>query len=108
MDDLDDSRVPAGTADVTIDAGVAVIRLAGEIDMSNVDSLRDVIEPVLEDAPARVDFDLSDLAFMDSSGIALLLRVAAKTGSVYLRNPSALLRRMVEATGLSEILVIVP
>ena len=29
--------------------------------------------------PRRVDFDLSSLEFMDSSGIALLLRVAAKT-----------------------------
>ena len=37
-------------------AGIDVIKLSGEIDMSNVDSLRVAIEPVLEKAPERVDF----------------------------------------------------
>ncbi len=109
MDEIDDSSASVGSADVSIDpAGIAVITLRGEIDMSNVESLRDVIAPVLEKTPERVDFDLSGLGFMDSSGIALLLRVAAKTGSVHLREPSALVRRMVEATGLSDVLLIEP
>jgi anti-sigma B factor antagonist len=98
-----------GAAAVSIDAaGIEVIKLSGEIDMSNVDSLRGAIEPVLDKSPTRVDFDLSSLDFMDSSGIALLLRVAAKTDSVHLRAPSALVRRMIEATGLSDVLLIEP
>ena len=107
MDEIDDSDASVGSAEVTIDdAGIAVIKLSGEIDMSNVDSLRDVIEPIVQTTHERVDFDLGALAFMDSSGIALLLRVAAKAGSVHLRGPSALVRRMIEATGLSDVLVI--
>ena len=74
-----------------------MIKLTGEVDMSNVDSLREVIEPVMESEPERVDFDLSGLEFMDSSGIALLLRVAATAQLVYLREPSTLVRRLVEA-----------
>ena len=106
MDEQDDAGASVGSANVAVDdAGTAVVKLSGEIDMSNVESLRGVIEPVLENAHERVDFDLSDLSFMDSSGIALLLRVAAKTGSVRLRGPSALVRRMVEATGLSDVLL---
>jgi anti-anti-sigma factor len=109
MDEREDSGASVGSAEVAIDAaGIAVIKLNGEIDMSNVESLRGVIEPVLETTHERVDFDLRALDFMDSSGIALLLRVAAKTGSVHLRGPSALVRRMVEATGLSDVLVVDP
>jgi len=109
MDEIDGPARAVGSADVTTDAaGVAVIKLSGEIDMSNVDSLRSVIEPVLVENRDRVDFDLGELRFMDSSGIALLLRVAAKTGSVHLRRPSALVRRMVEATGLTDVLLIEP
>jgi anti-sigma B factor antagonist len=106
MDELDEVD-PAGTAEVTLDAaGIPVIRLAGEIDMSNVDALRVVIEPVMESAPERIDFDLGALEFMDSSGIALLLRVAAKTRTVRVREPSEVMRRLIEATGLTEILPI--
>jgi anti-sigma B factor antagonist len=108
MDELDDAD-SAGTAEVTVDgAGIPVIRLAGEIDMSNVDALRVVIDPVMESAPERVDFDLAGLEFMDSSGIALLLRVAAKTQTVRVRKPSDIVRRLIEATGLTEILPIEP
>jgi anti-anti-sigma factor len=109
MDELDPSAEPTGTAEVTTDGdGVPVIRLTGEIDMSNVDALRVVIDPVIESGPERVDFDLAALEFMDSSGIALLLRVAAKARTVHVREPSAVVRRLIEATGLSDILPIDP
>ena len=109
MDELDPSAEATGTAEVTTGRdGVPVIRLAGEIDMSNVDALRVVIDPVIESGPERVDFDLAALEFMDSSGIALLLRVAAKARTVHVREPSAVVRRLIEATGLSDILPIDP
>jgi anti-anti-sigma factor len=109
MEDVDAAGESIGSATVSHDAsGVPVIKLSGEIDMSNVDALRGTIDPVVEHGPERVDFDLSALEFMDSSGIALLLRVAAKTQSVHLLQPSPLVRRLVEATGLSDVLQIVP
>jgi anti-sigma B factor antagonist len=109
MEDVEPAGESIGSATVSHDAaGVPVIKLSGEIDMSNVESLRGAIDPVVEQGPERVDFDLSALDFMDSSGIALLLRVAAKTQSVHLLQPSALVRRLVEATGLSDVLQIVP
>jgi anti-sigma B factor antagonist len=109
MDELGDPSEPVASAVVTFDAaGVPVIKLSGEIDMSNVDALRVVIEPVIESAPDRVYFDLAALEFMDSSGIALLLRVAATAKTVYVRDPPALVRRLIEATGLSDVLPIDP
>jgi anti-anti-sigma regulatory factor len=41
---------------------------------------------------------------MDSSGIAMLLRTVGGAGSVEVRNPSTVVRRIIECTGLSEIL----
>jgi anti-sigma B factor antagonist len=107
MEELDASDGGAASVDITFDdAGVPTIKLSGEIDMSNVDSLRRLIEPVVARAPERVIFDLASLAFMDSSGIALLLQVSAKAQTVRLREPSALVRRMIDATGLSDVLVV--
>jgi anti-sigma B factor antagonist len=106
MDELD-AGGSTGSADVTFDAhGVPTIRLSGEIDMSNVETLRRTIEPIVARAPERVIFDLSTLSFMDSSGIALLLQVSAKSKAVRVRKPSQLVKRMIEATGLTDILVV--
>jgi anti-sigma B factor antagonist len=106
MDELD-AAGSSGSADVTFDAdGVPIIRLSGEIDMSNVDTLRRTIEPIVARAPERVIFDLSMRSFMDSSGIALLLQVSAKSKAVRVRQPSQLVQRMIEATGLTDILVV--
>jgi anti-sigma B factor antagonist len=109
MEEVDAADESIGSAAVSFDAaGVPVIKLSGEIDMSNVDSLRSAIDPIVEQTYARVDFDLGALEFMDSSGIALLLRVAAKAGSVRLLDASPIVRRLIEATGLSDVLQIVP
>ena len=109
MDELDDAGASVGSVDVTVDAtGVPVIKLSGEIDMSNVESFRGAIDALVETTHERVDFDLSALDFMDSSGIALLLRVAAKTETVRLLQASSLVRRLIEATGLTDVLQVVP
>ncbi len=39
---------------------------------------------------------------MDSSGIAMLVSVAREGREVQLRNPSAIVRRLIELTGLAE------
>lgn len=85
-----------------------VVRLAGELDISNVESLQAAIEPVLERRPERLDYDLSNLTFMDSSGIALMLRTAARVAAIRLIDPSDVVRRIVVATGLSDILHMEP
>jgi anti-sigma B factor antagonist len=52
---------------------VAVVELRGEqLDASNVADFKRAIEPVL-DANSRVVFDLSQLRFVDSSGLGAFL-----------------------------------
>ncbi len=84
--------------------GTTVVKLAGEIDISNVDELGEVVDHFVSRPGDRVVFDLVDLQFLDSSGIAMLLRTAARVGAVELRRPTRIVRRVVEAAGLAEVL----
>lgn len=105
MPTTDEPGKPTGRAEIASDeAGVPVIKLIGEIDLSNVDSVRATIEATVSSAPDRIIFDLSGLDFLDSSGIALLLFAAAKSGTVQLRNPSEIVRRIIDVTGLAGVL----
>jgi anti-sigma B factor antagonist len=90
------------------ESGATVVSLAGEIDVSSVDSVRSELERVLERMPERLVFDLGGLRFMDSSGLALMLANAQRVRSVSLRNPTAIIRRLVESTGLAETLGLEP
>ena len=51
------------------------IRLAGELDMSNESQLDDVLQAAVEEGGAIL-VDLSELTFMDSTGISAFLRAA--------------------------------
>ncbi len=84
--------------------GVPVIQISGELDLATVDTVQDTITRVVDASPATVIFDLGELAFMDSSGLALMLSVAKQVERVELRNPSDIIRRVVEMTGLTEVL----
>jgi anti-sigma B factor antagonist len=105
-------RDPAGdaycAADVSRDNGTVVIRLSGELDMVSSQSVRPVIEAALADQSERLVFEVSGLQFMDSSGVALLISVAKRVKGVEVRNPTATVRRIIELTGLGEVLVVLP
>jgi anti-anti-sigma factor len=81
-----------------------VISISGEVDMSNVQAVEAKLRGVLVDAPHRVVFDLSALTFIDSSGIAVLLRAAEKIERLEVRNPSSTVQRIIQATGLTNVL----
>lgn len=103
-----DNAAEVAIATTADPGGVPVISLSGELDSSNVDELQRGIADTVDRVPERVVFDLSDLRFMDSAAIAVLVGVATKVETVQLRNPSPIVRRIVEVTGLSEVLRIEP
>jgi anti-sigma B factor antagonist len=84
--------------------GDPVVTVTGELDIGNADSLRSVVEEVVAASPRVLVFDLGDLTFMDSSGIAVLVSAANHVETVEVRNPTAIVRRIIESTGLAEIL----
>jgi anti-anti-sigma factor len=101
----------AGSAalDPRYEDGALVLRLSGELDLTNIERIRASIDAVLARPRNAAAFDLSRLKFMDSSGIALLLSVTRQVGgNVELRDPSPIIRRLIELTGLESVLRLVP
>jgi anti-sigma B factor antagonist len=100
----------AADVDIQIDAdpSAPVIHVIGEIDISNAARLDAAVASVTSARPRGLVFDLSGLSYMDSAGIAVLLGAAASVEQVQLREPSLAVRRVVELTGLSDVLPIVP
>ena len=85
-----------------------LIVVKGELDISNVATLQAAIDLVLVTKPAYVGFDMSELSFIDSSGIALLVRTAKTVDRVRLVNPSRIVCRVVEISGLASTLIGTP
>jgi anti-anti-sigma factor len=86
--------------------GAHVVALSGELDSSNAATLKERVASIPPRPAAPLIFDLSGLRFMDSAGIAVLIGATANASSVSLRNPSPTIRRVLQATGLSNVLSI--
>ena len=60
--------------------GVQVVSIRGEIDLSNAAEVRDAIGRVASDEVSVIVVDLSGTDYLDSSGIAMLFRLAERLG----------------------------
>jgi anti-anti-sigma factor len=90
---------------VTVDrAGSATaIRCSGEIDLSSAPDLDRAADRALDGAPARVELDLRGVQFIDSSGLACVLRTAERcrsSGAELVILPSDQVRRLVQLSGV--------
>jgi anti-anti-sigma factor len=104
MAELDDDPGSEVTIATEVDAaGDPIVVVAGEVDMSNASSLSAAVAPITATPPSRLTFDLTGLRFIDSAGLAVLVAAAART-TVSVRNPSAIVRSAIDATGLSTVL----
>jgi anti-sigma B factor antagonist len=98
-------RAEKATVDAALEeSDASVIKISGELDLASVPGIESDIEPIIAAAPERLVFDLSGVAFMDSSGIAMLLRAAKRVARIEVRTPSAAVQLIIEATGLAEVL----
>jgi anti-anti-sigma factor len=86
------------------DNGTAYVTLGGEVDISNAAALQAVINPIIDAKPETLVFEMGNLSFMDSSGIAVLLHAASNVDRVELREATTIIRRVLEATGVTEVL----
>jgi anti-anti-sigma factor len=83
-----------------------VLVVSGDLDMGSATLLRDCVEHV-ELAGRGLVFDIADLGFIDSTGLAALLLANASSASghtVEVRHASDFHRRMLEIAGLTELL----
>ena len=89
--------------------GRLTVYLSGELDHHEArETLRALDELLDEYLPRECALDLSGLSFMDSSGIALMIRVGRRMkelgGRVWLENVHGQPQRVIEVSGIERIL----
>jgi len=89
------------------EAGVTHFHLCGDLDLAAADDLEAAFADVPDDEPAVLD--LSQVQFMDSSGLAVVLRQSMRRrdsgGSLQLQHASERVRRLIEFCCLEHLLV---
>ena len=113
MDDVsipgsDGDGHPLASVELWSEGPAQIVKVSGELDISNIDSLREALDQIPTSPPPAIVFDLCELRFIDSSGIALLLTTAHQVPSVQVRQPTPAVRRVIEITGLTDVLPIEP
>lgn len=84
---------------VRIDAD-HVVRLWGELDHAEATALAEVAASSV-DTQRELVVDLTDLTFIDSAGIGVIVETARLTdGDVLLRGPRPAVRRVLDVTGI--------
>jgi anti-anti-sigma factor len=109
-----ESRGACWMATDSIADGVALIRFGGELDIAAASGLGERVHEATTGAEGVV-IDLTELTFIDSTGIALLLAAGGLGPSsngngrkIALAAPTAQVERVIELTGLSSTLPIRP
>jgi anti-sigma B factor antagonist len=93
---------PRASLDVSSADDGLVIALAGELDLASLPAVAGPMDDVLSRPAQPVVLDLGGLTFLDSSGVALLVRIANHFGQVRTRAATAPVRRVIEVLGLAE------
>ena len=91
-------------------AGAAhtVVVLTGEVDATNSEELYGVLESVLLQHPHLLVVDLSELSFMDSTGLRMLLRSSRELdqqgGVLALASPQVSVARVLQLTRADQLI----
>ena len=89
-------------------SGRLTVYLSGELDHHEArQALRTLDELLDEYLPRDCALDLSGLSFMDSSGVALIVRLQRRMhdlgGRVWVENPARQPRRVIDASGVDRL-----
>ena len=85
-----------------------VLHVRGDIDASTSAALTAAVDDLASASDGPLVIDLSKVTFMDSSGLSVLINAHQRGFTIVVRQPSEVVRRVVELTGLEAVLVIEP
>jgi anti-sigma B factor antagonist len=80
-----------------------VVKLGGELDLYNAPQVREALATACGDSPGRVVVDLSEVEFIDSTALGVLIEARAKLSNrraFLLAAPGLETRRALEISGL--------
>ncbi|HLL66394.1 MAG TPA: STAS domain-containing protein [Micromonosporaceae bacterium] len=100
--------------DLTISTRVlptcTVVQVAGEVDLSTEPELRRDLAAVVEREMAQVVVDLTGVAFLDSTGLGLLVwafrRMQDRGGGLCLAGPQASVAKLLDLTSLDRLITV--
>jgi anti-sigma B factor antagonist len=93
------------TVRIRPDADRCLVSLNGEVDLSNAEALEATLQEAIGEGPERVVIDMRDLSFIDSTGIACLVRLLHEVDADRLRfvhSTSPAVVRVLQLTGVEE------
>jgi anti-sigma B factor antagonist len=89
----------------------SVVRVAGELDLHTSPQLRDHVLGIIGDQPVRLALDLSEVGFLDSSSLGMLVtllkRVRERDGDLRLVGVTGSPMKVFTLTGLDRVFDIV-
>jgi anti-sigma B factor antagonist len=92
---------------VTEHDAAVVISLSGELDLATAPELWAAIDPALAAGRHHLVLDLTDLTFVDSTGLGVFVRAGkelrASGGELTLRRPGERVAKLLEITRLEEV-----
>jgi anti-sigma B factor antagonist len=99
------------TTSVAHRAGVAVVSIGGEIDLSTAPAFEAAIAGALDDDPPVLVIELSEVRFMASAGLRILAATHEKVSksaqlAIVANNPAT--SRPIQLTGLDKIMSLYP
>ena len=80
-----------------------VVKLAGELDLYNAPHVRQALEDACADSPARIIVDLSEVEFIDSTALGVLIEARTRLDNrraFLLAAPALETKRALEISGL--------
>ena len=94
-----------GLADLDLRDGAHLVRVRGEVDIATAPAFRGAL---LHHTEGDVHVDLSDVSFMDSSGLSVLLSahkaVGVRGSQLIVHGATGAVLRTMEITGMHEVL----
>ncbi len=103
------TELPSATFAVRAEPdGCVVVNVAGEVDLLSRDAFSAAVGEALQTSPSTLAFELAEVRFIDSSGLAVLVSAANAGPAVEVRTASEIVRRLIEVSGLAALLVMPP
>ena len=99
-------------ANLDLSGGTATVSLRGEVDVLTVDQVRVALGEALAAGPSEIVVDLTDLTFIDSTGLGALIfgfqRARDRGVRFRLAHPSRAVHQILVLSGFLEVVELIP
>ncbi|AHH16803.1 putative anti-anti-sigma factor [Nocardia nova SH22a] len=85
-----------------------IVTVHGEVDMNSAPQLQSALDEALRENAAAIVLDMSEVGFLGSAGLSVLLTVSQDETSALRVVPSPAVRRPIEVTALDKLLELFP